>query len=70
MCPIWPGQPRTAHRGVPDPAAAEGSDEIQRRQFADAVIILKRRIELVLALSLAGLDAMSLPHELKNICTS
>lgn len=70
MCPIWPGQPMTAHWGVPDPVAAEGSDENKRRQFADTVIILKRRIELMLALPLASLDAMSLQHELKNIGTS
>jgi hypothetical protein len=60
----------TAHWGVPDPAAAEGGDENKRRQFADAAIILKRRIELMLSLPLAGLDAMSLQQELKNIGTS
>jgi protein-tyrosine-phosphatase len=70
MCPIWPGQPMTAHWGVPDPAAAEGSDENKRRQFTDAAYILKRRIELMLSLPLAGLDAMSLQNELKNIGTS
>lgn len=70
MCPVWPGQPMTAHWGVPDPAAVEGSDDVKRKVFKDAVIILKRRIELMLALPLAGLDAMSLQHELKNIGTS
>ena len=70
MCPIWPGQPMTAHWGVPDPAAAEGSDENKRRQFTDAAYILKRRIELMLSLPLAGLDEMSLQNELKNIGTS
>jgi arsenate reductase len=70
MCPVWPGQPMTAHWGVPDPAAVEGSDEVKRRVFKDAVIILKRRIELMLSLPLTSLDAMSLQRELKNIGTS
>ena len=60
----------TAHWGVPDPAAVEGSDEVKRRVFKDAVIILKRRIELMLSLPLTSLDAMSLQRELKNIGTS
>lgn len=70
MCPVWPGQPMTAHWGIPDPAAVEGSDEVKRRVFKDAVIILKRRIELMLSLPLTSLDAMSLQRELKNIGTS
>ena len=70
MCPVWPGQPMTAHWGVPDPAAVEGSDEVKRRVFKDAVIILKRRIELMLSLPLTSLDTMSLQRELKNIGTS
>ena len=70
MCPVWPGQPMTAHWGVPDPAAVEDSDDVKRKAFKDAVIILKRRIELMLSLPLTSLDSMSLQRELKNIGTS
>src|SRR5512147_1885128 len=45
VCPVWPGQPMTAHWGIPDPAAVEGSDEERRDAFHDAAILLKRRIE-------------------------
>lgn len=67
VCPVWPGQPMSAHWGVPDPAAAEGSDEEKLRHFHDAALTLKRRIELMLALPLARLDALSLQHELREI---
>jgi len=49
-CPVWPGQPATAHWGVPDPAAAQGSDDEKRRAFKDAFTMLSRRIDLFLAL--------------------
>lgn len=49
ICPVWPGQPMTAHWGVADPAAFEGPDDAKRQQFRDAAITLKRRIELMLA---------------------
>lgn len=67
VCPVWPGQPMSAHWGVPDPAAAEGSQEEKLRHFHDAALTLKRRIELMLALPLARLDAMSLQNELHEI---
>ncbi|MBN8494408.1 MAG: arsenate reductase ArsC [Burkholderiales bacterium] len=67
VCPVWPGQPMTAHWGVPDPAAAQG-DEVKRlRAFEDAAITLKRRIELMLALPLASLDSLSLQGALRDI---
>jgi protein-tyrosine-phosphatase len=66
VCPIWPGQPMSAHWGVPDPAAAEGGD-MQRKAFMDTALILKRRIELFLSLPLQRLDAMSLREELRGI---
>ncbi len=56
-CPIWPGKPVTAHWGVEDPAAVEGSDEHKRAAFKDAARILRRRIELLLALPLEKLEA-------------
>lgn len=67
VCPIWPGQPVTAHWGVEDPAAVEGSDDDKRRAFSNAAVILRRRIEFFLALPLAKLDAMALNNELKKI---
>ena len=66
-CPLWPGKPVSAHWGVPDPAAVEGTDEQQRKAFFDAAITLRRRIELFLSLPLQRLDAMSLQRELRDI---
>ena len=66
-CPFWPGQPMTAHWGVPDPAAVEGSDEEKRKQFRATAVTLKRRIDLMLALPIESLDAMALQQELKDI---
>jgi ACR3 family arsenite transporter len=59
VCPVWPGQPMTAHWGVADPAAFEGTDEQKTKAFWDTAVILKRRIELMLALPLASLDKMA-----------
>jgi len=67
MCPIWPGKPVSAHWGVPDPAAVEGTEEQQRKAFADVAMTLHRRIELFLSLPLQRLDAMSLQRELRDI---
>jgi arsenate reductase len=69
VCPMWPGQPMTAHWGVSDPSAAQGDDEKKRRAFDNAAITLKRRIELMLALPLASLDRLSLQSELRDIGT-
>lgn len=66
-CPYWPGQPMTAHWGLPDPAAVQGSVEQQQKAFLDTFVALKRRIELMLALPIATLDRMALQHELKDI---
>ena len=70
MCPVWPGQPMSAHWGVPDPAAVEGTDAEKARAFMDTAVTLKRRIELMLALPMASLDAMSVLREVKKIGTS
>ena len=67
VCPVWPGQPMTAHWGVPDPAAVEGSDEEKARAFMDVAITLKRRIELLLALPMNSLAGMSLQREVDQI---
>ncbi|GAB1575734.1 arsenate reductase ArsC [Bordetella petrii] len=66
-CPIWPGKPMTAHWGVPDPAAAAGTQEERLKAFQDAALALKRRIELFLALPLERLDGMSLQQQLRDI---
>ena len=67
VCPFWPGQPMTAHWGLPDPAAVEGSDERKAQAFMDTAIALKRRIELMLALPLDTLAGMSLQREIDRI---
>lgn len=66
-CPVWPGQPMTAHWGVPDPAAAEGSEAEIAAAFNDAYRMLERRIELFLALPIDKLDKMVLGAKLKEI---
>ena len=66
-CPIWPGQPMTAHWGVPDPAAVNGTPEAIERAFRDAFIILDRRIGLFLCLPLASLDALAIKREVDRI---
>jgi arsenate reductase (thioredoxin) len=66
-CPIWPGQPMTAHWGVADPAAASGTPEQIERAFRDAFVTLGRRINLLLSLPLASLDTLAIKHEVDNI---
>ena len=67
VCPIWPGQPMTAHWGVPDPAAATGTPEQIERAFRDAFLILEHRISLFLSLPMATLDALALKREIDRI---
>ncbi len=69
VCPVWPGQPMTAHWGVPDPAAFDGTDEQKAKVFWDTAVILKRRIELMLALPIHSLDRMAIQREIKDIGT-
>ncbi len=66
-CPVWIGHPMTAHWGVPDPAAVEGTEEEKRRAFRDAATALRRRIELFLALPLSKLDRMAIQREIAGI---
>ena len=66
-CPFWPGQPMTAHWGIPDPTAVTGSPEEIARAYRDAFTILDRRISLFLALPLATLQQLSLQRELNQI---
>jgi arsenate reductase len=67
VCPVWPGQPMTAHWGVPDPATAEGSEAERRLAFADAYRQLNNRISIFTSLPLASLDRLSLQKRLEDI---
>ncbi|HYN08971.1 MAG TPA: arsenate reductase ArsC [Vicinamibacterales bacterium] len=66
-CPVWPGQPMTAHWGVPDPAAVQGSDDDKRRAFREAITHLRRRIELFVSLPIDKIDRLSLQERLRDI---
>ena len=67
VCPVWPGQPMTAHWGVPDPATVQGSEADQVRAFTETALILRRRIELLAALPVRSLAGLSLQRELDTI---
>jgi arsenate reductase len=67
VCPVWPGQPMTAHWGIPDPAAVHGTTEQVERAFRDAFFMLDRRISLFLCLPLASLDRLALKREIDKI---
>jgi arsenate reductase len=67
ICPVWPGQPMTAHWGVPDPALVEGTPEQIERAFRDAFMILDRRISLFLCLPLSSLDKLAIQKEINRI---
>lgn len=69
MCSVWPGQPITAHWGLPDPAAVEGSEEEKKRAFMDTAVTLKRRIEFMLSLPMDKLERMAIQHEMRDIGT-
>lgn len=67
VCPVWPGQPISAHWGMPDPAAVDGPEEVQVKAYRDAVMTMKRRLELILALPVERLDRLALQREVKAI---
>jgi arsenate reductase (thioredoxin) len=67
ICPVWPGQPVTAHWGIPDPASAAGSPEQLERAFRDAFVTMGRRIDLFLSLPLEKLDALALKKAVARI---
>ena len=66
-CPVWPGLPATAHWGVPDPAAVQGTEHEQMKAFRDAFYVLQRRIELFASLPISSLDRMALHEALRAI---
>ena len=67
VCPLWPGQPMTAHWGVPDPAAVQGTSEEVEKAFRDAFFMLDRRINLFLCLPLSSLDGLAIKREIDKI---
>jgi arsenate reductase len=67
VCPFWPGQPQTAHWGLPDPAAVHGSAEEIKRAYRDAFVTLERRIGLFLCLPLATIDKLAIKQEISRI---
>jgi len=67
ICPVWPGQPMSAHWGVPDPAAVQGSREEVERAFREAFFTLERRIGLFLSLPLSSLDSLAIKNEVDRI---
>jgi protein-tyrosine-phosphatase len=67
VCPVWPGQPMTAHWGVPDPAAIEGNEAVKRASFADTYRMLNQRISIFINLPLTSLDRLTLQKRLDAI---
>jgi arsenate reductase len=67
VCPVWPGQPVTAHWGIPDPAAVDGSEAERMLAFTDACRMLERRIKILLSLPLASLDRMTITRKVREI---
>jgi protein-tyrosine-phosphatase len=66
-CPVWPGQPMTAHWGLPDPAAAEGTEAVKRFAFIDTMRMLRQRIDIFINLTVAKLDSLSLQQRVEAI---
>ncbi len=66
-CPVWPGQPMSAHWGIPDPASVAGDDAARRKAFLDTYVLLQRRISLFTSLPLNKLDKLSLQRRLAEI---
>lgn len=69
VCPVWPGQPMTAHWGVPDPAAVDGDEAVRLQAFKDVAVTLKRRIELLMAIPMDKLEPLAIHHEVTRIGT-
>ena len=67
VCPVWPGQPMTAHWGIPEPGAVGDNSELLERAFRDAFVMLDRRISLFLSLPLASLDQLAIRKEIDRI---
>ncbi len=67
VCPVWPGHPMTAHWGIPDPAAVQGTEAELARAYREAFFALEHRIDLFLSLPLSTLDSLAIKQEIENI---
>jgi protein-tyrosine-phosphatase len=67
VCPVWPGQPMTAHWGMPDPAAVEGTEAVRDKAFVDAAATLKRRLELFMSLPIDKLERLAIQQQVRDI---
>ena len=67
MCPAWPGQPITAHWGMPDPAAVDGTDEARRRAFHEVAVMMKRRLDIMQSLPLESLDRLAIQKQVREV---
>jgi len=67
MCPAWPGQPITAHWGMPDPVAVEGSEEAKRKAFHDVAVMMKRRLDIMMSLPLESLDRLAIQKRVREV---
>src|ERR1035441_4287424 len=67
VCPVWPGEPMTAHWGIPDPAAVAGSPDEIERAYREAFFMLERRISLLLCLPISSLDRLAIQREIDKI---
>ncbi len=69
VCPVWPGQPMTAHWGMPDPAAVEGTEAVRDKAFVDAAATMKRRLELFMSLPIDKLERLAIQQQVRDIGT-
>lgn len=67
MCPAWPGQPITAHWGMPDPAAVEGSEDAKRNAFHEVAVMMKRRLDIMMSLPLESLDRLAIQKRIREV---
>jgi arsenate reductase len=67
VCPTWPGQPISAHWGMPDPAAVTGTEDVRRHAFREAALMMKRRLDIMMALPIDRLERLALQHEIREI---
>jgi arsenate reductase len=67
LCPVWPGQPVSAHWGMPDPVAVEGSKEMRLKAFRDVAVMMKRRIDLLLVMPIERLDRLTIEKQARDI---
>lgn len=67
LCPAWPGQPITAHWGMPDPVAVEGSEDGRRKAFHEIAVMMKRRLDIMMSLPMESLDRLAIQKQVREI---